>query len=608
MYPIRCRLREASCSHLASRTTLIVALILPFLFPLISPVYPQNGEFPRFAEAYLLRLQSVAAETLINEFEKEFLLLLDQREKQYYAALPLPERRTYIARYWRLRDPDPFTPGNARLEEHLRRRDHARENFGMKKPPYFDDRGQIYLKYGRPKIRYVDPGSAMHLNTELMIFLPDIQTSNQSSLADSGGFEQRVDPGWVLNTGKALNSLLAPGRVSVLANESWNYEHITPDLVFNFVREGGRFRLVTDLRQAVIGGRMRDRTLQTAALYLQRQNHSPVYFNLARDLEDVGHQMRDWPGESQLSRLDNTIQLALDRSIRTVKESIRKSPAEAFIRKVAEPELPFFADLAQFRGGQNQTRIAVSIGVDLGAASAIVDSGGYHPVAVIYSCILSDHNGEPVTRAEKKKTVPITTAGTASVLGSVGVMEIDCNPDQYLMFLRAADANGPRRSIGKLPLVVRDFSGDHLMLSDMQFYMPISGVESQAEAAEVKLLPYPIATVLKFTPLTVYFEIYNLSAIGLNNEYRIDYNVTEFPTGQNLLSEITKPFRKSDEASITLSEMRIVTKPMSRESLTLDFGKLRPGAYRLEVRVSAMQDSSVVVSIAKSLVLAEEKK
>ncbi len=608
MYPIRCRLREASCSHLASPTALIAAFILPFLFQLDSPAYSQDDEFPRFAEAYLLRLQTVTAETLINEYEKEFLLLLDQREKPYYAALPLPERRTYIARYWRLRDPDPFTPGNARLEEHLRRRDYARENFGIANPPYFDDRGHIYLKYGRPKIRYVDPGAAMPINTELMIFLPDIQSSNQRSPADSGSFEQGVDPGWVLNTGAALNSLLAPGKVSVRENESWNYEHIAPDLVFNFVRDGGRFRLVTDLRQAVTGGRMRDRTLQTAALYLQRQHLSPVYFNLARDFEDVGHQMRDWPGELQLNRLNNTLQLALDRSIRMVKESIRKSPAEAFNRKIDEPELPFFADLAQFRGEQNQTRIAISIGVDLGAANAIVDSGGYRPAGVIYSYILSDHNGEALARAEKKKTVPITAAGTVSVLGSVGVMEVDCHPDQYLLFLRAADANGPRHSIGKLPLVVRDFSGEHLMLSDVQFYMPISDAEPQTEAAEVKLIPYPIATVLKSTPLTIYFEIYNLLNIGLNNEYRIDYNVSEAPTGKNLFRAITKPFRKNDEASITLSERRTVTHSTSRESLTLDFGRLRPGAYQLEVRVSALQDSSIMAGAAKSFVLVEEKR
>ncbi|MGH7452062.1 MAG: hypothetical protein ACRENG_11995, partial [bacterium] len=73
------------------------------------------------------------------------------------------------------------------------------------------------------------------------------------------------------------------------------------------------------------------------------------------------------------------------------------------------------------------------------------------------------------------------------------------------------------------------------------------------------------------------------------------------------LRAITKLFRKNDDVSITLSEMRTVTQPTSRESLTLDFGRLRPGAYNLEVTVSAAQDSNVFAMATKSLVLEEEK-
>jgi hypothetical protein len=42
--------------------------------------------------------------------------------------------------------------------------------------------------------------------------------------------------------------------------------------------------------------------------------------------------------------------------------------------------------------------------------------------------------------------------------------------------------------------------------------------------------------------------------------------------------------------------------------LTLDFGKLRPGAYQLEVSVSATQDSSIVAGAVKSFILVEEKR
>jgi hypothetical protein len=114
--------------------------------------------------------------------------------------------------------------------------------------------------------------------------------------------------------------------------------------------------------------------------------------------------------------------------------------------------------------------------------------------------------------------------------------------------------------MAKLPLLVRDFRGTDLMLSDLQFCVPVPGVANEATGdLEPKTVFYPFNIVLKSIPLMVYFESYNLSAIGLNNEYRIDYNITEAPSPKNLFSALTKPFRKNDDVSITLSELRTVT-------------------------------------------------
>jgi len=605
MHQIKIRLREARGSRMASRTTLLVALIFPFFFPPNPPVYSQDEKFRLAAAAYLQQLQTVGAETLNSEYETEFFFLLEPREKERYENLPLPERRRYIAGYWRLSDPDPFTPANERLEEHLRRREFARENFKTAKPPYFDDRGQIYLKYGRPKVRYTDPGGAMHLNTELMIFLPQIDpSSTQRGGADSSSFERRVDPAWVFNTGKAIGSLLAPGSATVLENESWNYEHIASNLVFNFVREGSRFRLVTDLRKAVRGGRMRDRTLKTAALYLQRQHLSQVYFNLARDFEEIGHQMRDWPAEFQLNRLDNTVQLTLDRGIRTVKESLRNSPTAAYTYEVSEQSLPFVADIAQFRGEQNQTRVVIGFGVNLGENGADEDSNSVRLTSVTYSYVLSNLLGETLAGADQKKIIPTT----ASVLGSVGVMEVNCDPARYLLALQAAWIGGRHRSMSRLPLAVRDFRGSHLMISDIQFYLPISPpAETSFEVTAAKTVAYPFAAVLKSMPLIIHFEIYNLTAIGLEKNYRIDYSITEKKTGGNLLSKLAKPFVKKEEGSITLAERRTVTQPTAQESLTLSLEKLRPGSYQLEITVRAERDTAIVAKTSKQFVLAGEK-
>jgi hypothetical protein len=125
MYQIECRWQEAPASRLAPRTTLGAALILSFLFAPNPRVYSQDGKFPLCPEAYLQRLQIAGADTLREEYDAEFVILREENEKKVYQALSLPQRRDYLALYWRLRDPDPFTPVNERLEEHLRRRARA---------------------------------------------------------------------------------------------------------------------------------------------------------------------------------------------------------------------------------------------------------------------------------------------------------------------------------------------------------------------------------------------------------------------------------------------------------------------------------------------------
>jgi GWxTD domain-containing protein len=610
MHPIKCRLQEASRSRAALQAMRFAARMLFFFLPPALPVYSQDSQLSLAAEAYLQRLQTAGAETLREEYETELVILLEENEKKAYQALALPQRREYIALYWRLRDPDPFTPANERLVEHLQRRRHVREHFHTGTPPYFDDRGKIYLKYGRPKFRYVDPGGVnMTINQDLSLLVPDGGFAPEQVVFDSSGI-RRISQTNPPHPWERTAAMLPPGSVAVLPNETWSYDQIHSGLVFNFVQQNGRFKQTPDLQSAVSGGRLRHRMLQAAVLYLNRQTISPAYFELARELETVGQEMRSPTGGVSSQRLEDKLYRAVKQTASDVKQAMREAPPEAFIHKVETAALPFVAEVTQFRGAQNQTRLAIGFGVNLGESGMAADSTGHWLTGVIYSYALSNLRGETVSRADRKQKVPATAAGAASVLGSVGVMEFDCEPKPYLLALQAADASGLHKSLSKLPLIVRDFRGSDLMLSDIQLYLPLSAAvppsEIPMEVDAAKTIPYPFPTVLKSLPLTIYFEIYNLSIIGLNKEYRIDYNVTEASSGKNLFRAITKPFRKNDEASITLSELRTVTQATSRESLTLDFGKLRPGAYQLEVRVSAAQDSGVIATASKRFVLAEE--
>ena len=162
--------------------------------------------------------------------------------------------------------------------------------------------------------------------------------------------------------------------------------------------------------------------------------------------------------------------------------------------------------------------------------------------------------------------------------------------------------------MSRIPLAARDFRGSHLMISDVQFYLPISPpAEMSFEATAAKTVAYPFAAVLKSMPLIIHFEIYNLTAIGLGKNYRIDYSITEQKTGGNLLSKLANPFGKTEEGSITLTERRMVTQPMAQESLMLSLEKLRPGSYQLETVVQAEEDATILAKTSKQFVLAGEK-
>ncbi|MGH7602333.1 MAG: hypothetical protein ACREOI_38695, partial [bacterium] len=85
---------------------------------------------------YLAALRSADERTFQNEFEKEFLLLLDAQQAQEYDSLStLDTRKAYIEQYWKAANPNPLLPENDWLLDVLKRRAYARENFPAPEPP-----------------------------------------------------------------------------------------------------------------------------------------------------------------------------------------------------------------------------------------------------------------------------------------------------------------------------------------------------------------------------------------------------------------------------------------------------------------------------------------
>jgi GWxTD domain-containing protein len=156
---------------------------------------------------YLAALRTADDTAFKNEFETEFLLLLDAQQTQAYDSLAtLGGRKAYIENYWKASNPNPLLPENDWLVDFLKRRAYARENFPAPEPPYFDDRGKYYLKYGKPSFRYWESGS------------PD----------------------------------------NFYPNESWSYENVARNFLVHFVKDGPAFRETDNILAFYQSGKFRN--------------------------------------------------------------------------------------------------------------------------------------------------------------------------------------------------------------------------------------------------------------------------------------------------------------------------------------------------------------
>ena len=125
-----------------------------------------------------------------------------------------------VMAWWRSQDPLPATEANERLHEHLRRVAFALKNYGYdQRPAGFDDRGAVYVKYGRPKrIRKVeqhDPGRVpWYLGPGRQIMIP--------------------------NLNKAFMDVFGISLASFPPeNEVWFYDQVSEDAYYIFVESEG---------------------------------------------------------------------------------------------------------------------------------------------------------------------------------------------------------------------------------------------------------------------------------------------------------------------------------------------------------------------------------
>ncbi len=527
---------------------------------------------------YFATLHAADEITFKNEFEMEFVLLLDDQQITVYESLAsLTERKVYIEHYWKATNPNPLLTENDWLSDFLKRRVYARKNFPYWKPPYFDDRGKYYIKYGKPSFRY----------------------------EDSGGFHQ--------------NSAKGP-RFITIQNESWSYENVERNFLVHFVKEGVIFREVKNLVSVLLSGKRVNPETQLASwgeLVKQRAAVSPVLGRAAsrlHELETAQLHAAQFPNSLTVLTEEYAKPQALQWRIAEqakleVIKAFEIAPPAAHEEIKAVNKLEFYNDLAQFRGSNGSTRMEIALLSPLKKNLVkSFSSDSNDTLNVVYQGLLQDRQFAPAVKDSMSQKFPVKLATSENFPNAVGKLTVLAPPQQGDLTLQIKDERNGKLGFSRQPITIRDFRGDSLMISDIQFLTEVVNDNQKrilpTIAKQDRLVaPYPFEKVRKSMLLLCYFEVYNLKSLGAE-AYEVVYKIISAkPQEQNIFKQVAQALNSDKEVAVSVSYTRPLTDDAAEELIGIDLSRVAKGNYRLEITVTDTRAKKITAKAEKEIVI-----
>lgn len=495
------------------------------------------------AEDYYLR----AIESMDDSTEEAMLeytgMLFSEKDKANWKKTP--DRISFLRDFWLSRDPSPKTPENERIQEHWRRIAHAHKYFHTPsaQAPY-DDRGEIYIKYGEPHYRFQNTG--------------DMQL--------------------------AENRIGAP----IYQNESWTYDvainNNNDGMIFDFANVSGYgFSRIRDLTDAM-NGPVSPSLLK--AMYNDRADVNFAYYGM------IGSAL-----STNLSDLYFYLQEINEKKL----EAYRHAPAEFFMSKdFALKSVPMNSYQASFRGKGGTTLYEIYYSVPLKDLNfrEVLNAKTNN---LIEETIVRRELDEEIWSGRNQIALEYDRGKSLKdeyYIGQVS-FEIPQQPRAPVTHLLLEDPDDDRMTLASLRLSNRNFEGDSLMVSDMKFTYNVSPSRDKDRFTRngLRVVPHASHIISTRSPVILYFEIYNLTTDpGNKNSYKIDYVIQKRPEGidggidffdeeGNLIHSVP---RKGKNEYIALVNAMSGTESQEMSYLTMDITSLDEGDYDFLVYVTDM--------------------
>lgn len=410
-----------------------------------------------------------------------FRLILSEEQRKMIDALPDDSSKSqWAARYWKSLDPTPTTPENERYEEHLRRFTFARSYYSNIIPPLYFD------DRGRYYIKYGEP----------------------SDFSESIGIGE-----------------------SYLSNLTWAYHDL--NLFIDFVeKETYGYQEVNDLSEAVRSAPQNMKAYIAAELYSERENLHYRYtgFRDVKSSHDVSSVNRFFVEASALLQ-EKTV-------------SLEQAPAQKYHHDYQADPLSASLQCANFRGDGKETRMEFYYSVSLEEITFV--PGQTYPLESHLEKRISILDRDMVEVVNKPDHLRLIANSLNQVRGKLYVNQHDetLEPGMYHVALRLENPQGKRLAILKTQISVKDFTGNRLLLSDLELASQIreNGSGRGLKSNNIQVVPYLPRSIRRESPLYVYFEIYNLEKNSEGfTEYEVNYTLqTKTGTGNILTNSVAK--------------------------------------------------------------------
>jgi GWxTD domain-containing protein len=528
-------------------------------------------------KAYFQALKQVDEQTFAQDFETWFLLILDAQQKSAYDSLmTLDARKAYIKNYWKASNPNPLLPENDWLIDFIRRVDFSKKNFASQKPPYVDDRGWYYIKFGKPRSRWQDSGGIVRL-----------EASNNKQMRNYFGIRN-------------------PISYAIRANETWSYADIQRDFVVFFMKEGNTFREIKDLKKLIID-RIDVRQIRINDVYRiywfwgdlikKRASLSPVlgeaYTKVMQAEENVIFRTMQyelphvtlWRGESDAT-------LAIEKARYAM-------PAAAHDPVHAENKLKLFDRISQFRGSNGKTRLEIALlsPYKKNLAGKFKKSS-QDTVSLRFGGMLRDSRFETISKNHTEKMIAVSLAAKEKLPNAAGKLTLQAKPQKEaeltLQVQRKQREKKELFGFYRQTIDIRDFSGDSLQISDIRVSYRVDNDRQKKllpalQSEGLSISPYPYRKIRKKTPPLFYFEIYNLPAQITGDILEISYTIFEM-----------KDERKAD-ASVSATYTRPVAGATMQELIEVDLKNVRKGRHLLEITVRVRNNPLAAATALKEI-------